>query len=121
MMDMFLPSMPPPTHKPDIDTEYDLFTRIMNLSTSSAAAPPMVFAGCDIEQQVISSYDHYHPYIDFDVAYMSESEDNDTYKMLGVFSVLDDEIPVSPVIRASSISRAEEVEMSQYIDFNYEG
>jgi hypothetical protein len=116
MMDFFLPSMPLSSHKPDIDTEYDLFTRIMEPSTISAAAPPTVQVGCDIEQQIMASYDYYHDCIDHDRTYMSESE-NDTFEMLRVPSVLHDEIPVSPVIRASLISQAEEVEMSQYVDF----
>jgi len=109
----------PPKPNSDIDMDYELFTQTINLSTLSLTTP--LHAEWDFEQQIMSSHDGGYTYIDFNRAHTPESEDSDIRKMFAIYAAPDDENPMFPGIRSSSISQAEEVEMNRYIDFGYDG
>jgi hypothetical protein len=119
-MDVFLPTMK--SSSPELDThiDFELFTQVTNLSILSLTTSPL-HAEWDFEQQTMSSHDGDYTYIDVSGAPMSENDDSDTPQGFAIFEKHDDNMFVSPVIRSSPITQAEEVEMSKYVDFEYDG
>lgn len=121
MMDVFLPTMKSSSPELDTDIDFGLFTQVTRLYTqlsSLSLATPPLHEGWNYEQQTVSSYDGKYLDIDFNRTHILESEDTDTREM---FANSDGGNILSPVIRSSSITQAEEIEMSQYIDFDYDG
>jgi hypothetical protein len=114
-MDVFLPNMNASSPESDADVDFKLFAQFTKLSMLSLTASPLQ-AEWEFEQQAMSLHNGDYTYIDFSCAQMAENEDNDILRKFAIGGQPVDEMPIIP---SSSITKAEDYEMSQYVDFDY--
>ena len=119
-MDAFLPNIRSSSPESDADIDFKLFARVTKLSMLSITASQLQ-AEWEFERQATSLHNDEYTYIDFSRAHMSENEDNDTTRKMTMCEQFVDEMLGSPIMPSWSITKAEEDEMDQYVDFEYDG